>query len=107
LGFSDTDVISGTVVMAERTDRRDRGKSGILGEVADSGAGAARSERRWPERWWAVPAGFTARAPREGGRGKVIGISGGVIEPSGRVFENTRDLAGDLLRAKNAGVTIH
>jgi hypothetical protein len=31
--------------------------------------------------------------------------SGEVIELSGRVFENTRDLAGDLLRAKNAGVT--
>jgi hypothetical protein len=105
-GFSDTGVISGMVVMARRTGWRDRGKSRIPGEVADSGAGAARCERWWPERWWAVPVGFAARAPREGGRGKVIGISGvGVIEPSGRVFENTRDLAGDLLRAKNAGVT--
>jgi hypothetical protein len=28
-----------------------------------------------------------------------------VIELSRRVFENTRDLAGDLLRAKNAGIT--
>jgi hypothetical protein len=28
-----------------------------------------------------------------------------VIEPSGRVFENTRDLAGDFSSAKNAGVT--
>jgi hypothetical protein len=28
------------------------------------------------------------------------------MELSGRVFENTRDLAGVLFRAKNAGVTI-
>jgi hypothetical protein len=31
--------------------------------------------------------------------------SGEVIELSGRVFENTRDLAGVLLRAKNVGIT--
>jgi hypothetical protein len=42
--------------MARRADRRDRGKSGIPGEVADNGAGAARDERRWPERWRVVPA---------------------------------------------------
>jgi hypothetical protein len=37
------------VVMARRTGRWDRGMPGIPGEVADSGAGAARGERRWPE----------------------------------------------------------
>jgi hypothetical protein len=67
LGFSGADVISGTAVTARRADLRDCGKSGIPGDVADSGAGAARGERRWPERWRAVPAGFAARAPREGG----------------------------------------
>jgi hypothetical protein len=55
---------------------RDHGKSGIPGEVADSGAGAARGERRWPERWWAVPAGFAACAPRKREREKMIGILG-------------------------------
>jgi hypothetical protein len=34
-------VISGTSVMARRTGRRDRGKSGIPDKVADSGARAA------------------------------------------------------------------
>jgi hypothetical protein len=42
-------VISGTTVMARKGGRRDRGKPGIPGEVADSGAGAARGEWRWPE----------------------------------------------------------
>jgi hypothetical protein len=65
-GFSDTGVISETAVMARRIGRRDRGMRGIPGEVADNGAGVARGERRWPELWWAVPAGFAARAPREG-----------------------------------------
>jgi hypothetical protein len=74
-GFSDTGVISGTAVMARRAGRRDRGKSRIPGEVADSGTGAARGERWWPERWWAVPTGFAARAPREGERKKVTGAS--------------------------------
>jgi hypothetical protein len=42
----------------------------------------------------------------EGGRGgKDDRGFGEVIELNGRVFENTRDLAGDLLRAKNASVT--
>jgi hypothetical protein len=40
-GFLDTGVNSGTAVMARRTGQRDRGKSGIPGKVADSGAGAA------------------------------------------------------------------
>jgi hypothetical protein len=41
LDLSDTGVISGTAVMARRTGRRDRGKSGIPGKVADCGAVAA------------------------------------------------------------------
>jgi hypothetical protein len=49
-GFSGVSVIFGTAVMARRTGRRDRGVLGIPGEVADSGAGAARGVRRWPER---------------------------------------------------------
>jgi hypothetical protein len=74
-GFLDTGVIFGTVVMARRAGRRDRGKSEIPGEVADSGAGVTRGEQRWPERWWAVPAGFAACAPREGEREKMTGVS--------------------------------
>jgi hypothetical protein len=74
-GFSDTGVIFGTTMMARRAGRQDRGKSGIPGEVTDNDAGAARGERRWPERWWAVPAGFAARAPREGEREKMTGVS--------------------------------
>jgi hypothetical protein len=35
--------------MARRDGWRGRGKPGIPGKVADSGAGAARGERRWPE----------------------------------------------------------
>jgi hypothetical protein len=42
----------------------------------------------------------------EGRGGKDDWDFGEMIELSGRVFENTRDLAGDLLRAKNAGVTL-
>jgi hypothetical protein len=42
LGFSDTSVNSGTAVMARRTSQRDRGVRGILGTVADRGAGVAR-----------------------------------------------------------------
>jgi hypothetical protein len=38
-GFSDTGVISGTVVMARRTGRWDRGVRGIPGMVDDCGAG--------------------------------------------------------------------
>jgi hypothetical protein len=37
---------------------------------------AARCERRWPERWRAVPAGFAARVPRKGEREKMIEILG-------------------------------
>jgi hypothetical protein len=47
---------------------------GIPSEVADSGAGAAHGERRWPERWWAVPAEFVARVSREGERKKMTGV---------------------------------
>jgi hypothetical protein len=49
-GFSNTGVNSETAVMVRRTGRRDRGIPGIPGGVADSGARAARGERRWPER---------------------------------------------------------
>jgi hypothetical protein len=49
LGFSDTGVNSGTVVMARRTGWRDRGVHGIPGVVANRGAGAVRDGRR-PER---------------------------------------------------------
>jgi hypothetical protein len=42
LGFSDTGVNSGTVVMARRTGRQDRGVRGIPGMVADRDAGVAR-----------------------------------------------------------------
>jgi hypothetical protein len=47
--FSGVSVIFRTAVMARRTDWRDRDMPGIPDEVADSGAGAARGERRWPE----------------------------------------------------------
>jgi hypothetical protein len=43
LGFSDTGVNSGTAVMSRRTGQRDRGMRGILGTVADYGAGVARA----------------------------------------------------------------
>jgi hypothetical protein len=75
-GLSGAGVISGTVVMARRAGRRDHGKSGIPGKVADSGARATRGERRWPERWRAVPEGFAVRAPRKGEREKMIGVLG-------------------------------
>jgi hypothetical protein len=39
---SGVSVIFGIVVMARRTDRRDRGMRGIPSAVADRGAGAAR-----------------------------------------------------------------
>jgi hypothetical protein len=62
-------------VVARWAGQRDRDKSGIPCEVADNGAGAARGERRWPERWRAVPAEFTAHTPREGEREKMTGVS--------------------------------
>jgi hypothetical protein len=74
-GFSGAGIISGTTVMARQAGRRDRGKSGILGKVGDSGVGAARGEQWWPERWRAVPVGVAARAPREGERQKMTGVS--------------------------------
>jgi hypothetical protein len=48
-GFSGAGVIPETAVMARRAGRWDSGKSGILDEVADSGAGAAHGERLVPE----------------------------------------------------------
>jgi hypothetical protein len=41
------------------------------------------------------PAGFAARAPREGEREKMIGVFGETIELSEKGLKNTRDLAGD------------
>jgi hypothetical protein len=38
--------------------------------------------------------------------GKTTGVPKGINELSRRVLENTRDLVGDLLGAKNAGVTV-
>jgi hypothetical protein len=52
--------------------------------VTDSGARAARGEWRWPERWRAVPAGFTSRTPRKG-EGKDDRDSGEMIKLSGRI----------------------
>jgi hypothetical protein len=86
-GFSGVSVIFGTVVMARRTGRRDRGLPRIPGKVADSGTGAARGVRRWPEWWWAVPAGFAACVPREGERRKDDRVFGKVIELSGKVLK--------------------
>jgi hypothetical protein len=72
---------------------------GIPGAVADNGAGGGR---RWAtSRTQAVPAGFAARAPRVG---EGDGDRGLELSSAGK-FENTRDLASDLLGAKNAGVT--
>jgi hypothetical protein len=54
----------------------------------------------------AVPVGFAARAPRvreRGGRRPGFRGDKGAQRES---FENTRDLVGDLLGAKNAGVTL-
>jgi hypothetical protein len=85
-GFSDTGVISGTAVMARRAGRRDRGKSGIPGEVADSGTGAARGERRWPERWGGADG---IRGTRAEGRKEEKGDRGfkEIIELSGKVLK--------------------
>jgi hypothetical protein len=85
-GFSDVGVISGTAVMARRAGRRDRGKSGISGEVADNCVGAAHGERRWPERWRVVPTGFAGIIKR--GK-KMIGGFEGIIKLSGK-FLKTR-----------------
>jgi hypothetical protein len=72
-GFSGVSVIFGTVVMARRTGRRDCGMPGIPGEVANSGAGAAHGERRWPE---LGGAGGIHCTRAEEGRGGMIGILG-------------------------------
>jgi hypothetical protein len=89
--FSGVSMIFGTAVMARQTGRLDRGMPGIFGEVADSGAGAARCEWRWPE------CGWCQRDSRHARRGKARGEDdrdfGEVIELSGRVFENTRDFS--------------
>jgi hypothetical protein len=100
LGFSDTGVNSGTAVMARRTGRRDRGVRGIPGVVADRGAGVTRDGRRRERR-------RCRRNSRHARRRKGIGrgFEKGLNELIWKVFENTRDLLGDLLGAKNVGVT--
>jgi hypothetical protein len=62
--ISGVGVIFGTVVMARRTGRRDRGVLGILGTLADRGAGKA-----------CVGAG-----PGAGGAGGIRGTRAGVRE---------------------------
>jgi hypothetical protein len=52
----------------------------------------------------AVPAGFAARAPRVREGDSDQGFEGGKRAQLDS-FENTHDLLGDLLGAKNAGVT--
>jgi hypothetical protein len=98
-GFSGVGVIFGTMVMARRTGRWDRGVREIPGVVADRGVGVAR----------------VGDGPGAGGAGGIRGTraEGERERPGfrkkGRAqrenFENTRDLLGDLLGAKNAGVT--
>jgi hypothetical protein len=74
--------------------------------VRDSRCGGRH--RCWGGRRWAtarvrvVPAEFAARAPWVG---EGDGDRGSELSSAGK-FEITRDLAGDLLGAKNAGVTI-
>jgi hypothetical protein len=61
LGFSDTGVNFGTVVMARRTGRRDRGSAGFPSWWLT----AALGRHAWVmARVRAVPAGFAARVPR-------------------------------------------
>jgi hypothetical protein len=80
LGFSDTCVNSGTVVMARRTGWRDRGVRGIPGMVADRGAGATRNRRR-PERR------RCRRGTRAEGKGINWGFKRGLNELSGKVLK--------------------
>jgi hypothetical protein len=61
--------------MARRIGRRDRGMPGIPGEVADSGTGAARGERWWPECGRCRRDSWHACRGRARGA-KMIGISG-------------------------------
>jgi hypothetical protein len=79
--------------------------------VADSGAAAVLCDTTRCAaglEWWraglAVLTGFTACAPREGKRTNDRG-SWGNDRARRKVLKNTHDLAGDLLRVKNAGVT--
>jgi hypothetical protein len=103
LGFSDTAVNPETAVMARQTGQRDRGVREIPGVVADRDAWAAR-DGRWPGCGRCRRDSRHARRGEERG-GRRPGSRRGVIELSGKVFENMRDLVGDLLGAKNAGVT--
>jgi hypothetical protein len=99
LGFSDTGVDFGTTVMARRTDRWDRGGAGFPSWWQT----AALGRHAWVmARVPAVPAGFAARAPRGKESTEVSKGGKGAQQEN---FENTHDLLGDLLGAKNAGIT--
>jgi hypothetical protein len=79
-------VIFGTVVMARRTGRRDRGMHGIPGAVADNGAGR-HAVGDGPS---AGGAGGNHGTRAEGERGKATGApkwGGGVVELSGNVLK--------------------
>jgi hypothetical protein len=84
--------------MARRTGRRDRDVCGIPAWWPT----AVLGRHAWVmARVQAVPAGFAAHAPRvrEGESDR------GFERAHRESFENTHDLLGDLLGAKNAGVT--
>jgi hypothetical protein len=85
----------------EADRRRDRGVRGILGTVADRGAGAARVSDG-PS---AGGVGGIRGTRAEGERGRRCpGFRRELIELSGK-FGNTCDLLGGLFGAKNVGVT--
>jgi hypothetical protein len=54
----------------------------------------------------AVPAGFVARTPRVRGGNDDHGLEGAIELSWAILKKNTRDLLGDLLGAKNEGVTV-
>jgi hypothetical protein len=82
LGFSDTDVNSGTAVMERRTGQRDRGVRGNPGVVADRGAGVTRDGRRPKRRRCG---GF--RGTRAEGKRIDRGFERGLNELSGKVLK--------------------
>jgi hypothetical protein len=81
LGFSDTSVNFGTVMMARRTGWWDRGGAGFPPWWPT----VALERHAWVmARLQAVPAGFAARAPREKNR---PGFRKGVNELSGKILK--------------------
>jgi hypothetical protein len=81
LGFSDTDVNSGTAVMARWTVRRDRGGAGFPSWWPTAALGRHALVMA---RVRVVPAGFAARAPGEKNR---PGFRKGVNELSGKILK--------------------